>query len=254
MNHTERLKRAFYRRLYVAYRIDTHGNNVIALVAPNLVGVNQVTDTSWNRYSKSYHRQFGPTQIVNTTVRISRSWRTTVEHRGLAILDGLMTLAARRVATKSSCIIYRATWLEQGRGYTLRAVHGHIAVDDSSGDSYHSQRRASESERQAIERACKGLLRKLRAKQAAGKSTREQRADRLADMAKRQPGLTVTLDDAHSIGACNPGIRSWLNRAGFNPDTAAITIAELCDGFQVDPAPEAYRAALHAAKHSDYAD
>jgi len=69
----------------------------------------------------------------NSFFRISVpvDWRETVESAGIAVVHGNLTLRAEFVEQVETIKVYKATWVEQGRGFDLNDVSGHIA--DCSG-------------------------------------------------------------------------------------------------------------------------
>lgn len=73
------------------------------------------TRTSDNR-ADSEHRYF-----------IMGNWTTQVEDRGLAVLDGKLTLQVGKPKMLANIQVYAATWVSQGDGCTLDMSRGHIA-------------------------------------------------------------------------------------------------------------------------------
>ncbi len=58
---------------------------------------------------------------------IMSNWTTQVENRGLAILDGKLTLCANKLKDFAGVEVFQATWVSQGEGCTLKTNYGHIA-------------------------------------------------------------------------------------------------------------------------------
>ena len=59
------------------------------------------------------------------TFTVKRDWLSRVERAGLATLDGLLTLDAERVDDG----LWKAVWVEQSTGFSLRAERGYIALN-----------------------------------------------------------------------------------------------------------------------------
>lgn len=168
------------------------------------------TTTIWKR------RHRGPNWAgLNATFRISdvpSTWSTSVYAEGLEVVGGLVTLSLRRLhqfRTPDRATVYRATWIEQGRGLSIRAVHGFLAL----GREYHYH--STESATHALS----GLRRKQkRGARAGAVSTRELRALLLADPVHRDSrslrflGLEVTVEDSAEAGNCAGGTRSFCHR------------------------------------------
>lgn len=184
-------------------------------------------------YAKSSHRY--PTTETTIRLNVPANWRRTVALEGLAEIDGLMTLGARWIAPDLAA----ATWLEQGRGFSLRAIAGYIAFAD--GSSFHGL---------TADAARAGAARKARTRRRARgqrPATDPARADaRLAARVARRPDLRVTVALARRLGACEPGIRAWCERAGLDYSAGVAPLADVWRAYRADRRPEA-RAAILAS-------
>ena len=58
---------------------------------------------------------------------IMKNWTTQVQDRGLALLDGKLTLYVGKMNTVANVQVFAATWVSQGDGCTLKTHRGHIA-------------------------------------------------------------------------------------------------------------------------------
>ena len=74
-------------------------------------------------------------------ITIRASWRKNVESRGIAVVDGLLTLDARPaeddLPLRSGEEVLAATWVRQGRGTSLVGERGYlyrVTVPDQSGN------------------------------------------------------------------------------------------------------------------------
>lgn len=172
-------------------------------------------------------------------IKVPSQWLTRVERKGLAHLDGLLTLDAAHVTTENGCEVFQATWARQGRGYQVITEHGYIA---HSGDlSFHAA---------STEAAIAGLLRKRRASERARVANTGKNAIDVAAFIKRYRRVPceVTLDDARDSGSCEPGILGWCQAVGIDSSRQRISMSEALAAFKKIPAPEARLAILHAVK------
>lgn len=60
-------------------------------------------------------------------ITVPTDWRTRVLKRGLATVDGFLTLSAQPLAAPQGFELFRATWAERGRGYAVNVRRGFIA-------------------------------------------------------------------------------------------------------------------------------
>lgn len=147
----EVLRKAAIRKVFTStFRQPSHGETKVVLTDyPAKVGVTQAYYDNWNVYAKSY--KYGPARCLDTVVTVRLRWRTRVERRGLAVLNGMMTLDAIFVGvTPNDVRLFYATWAAQGRGNSINVVNGFIAI--SNRVSYHAD---------TVESALSGLKRRL---------------------------------------------------------------------------------------------
>jgi hypothetical protein len=136
---------------------------------------------------------------------VKRDWLSRVERAGLAVLDGLLTLDAKVVDDG----LWKATWVEQSTGFSLRAESGYIARN-RDGNLQHAPSEAAARRLQAP-----------KAPKAPGKP-RVTAADRAADLRARLgdnldawaafADVLVTAADSHKAGNCEAGTRDWSHR------------------------------------------
>lgn len=216
-----------------AFRQPAHGSTGVILTDdPAKVGIVQCVTDDWDLYAKSYRH--GPARVQDTTITAPAKWISRVQKRGIAILDGMMTLdAAVLEGSPDGVTLYAARWAEQGRGTSVNVSNGIIAV---SGEySYHAF---------DANRALAGLKRKI--KNAGWRA--EVSAITLDELVSRIPNATVKLSDALAIGACENGIKSWCYRVGISYEVGEATVSEVYAAYLASPAPEARGAILHAAR------
>jgi hypothetical protein len=224
-----------------AYRFPTggHGDEVVVLTDdPSKVGVRQEQSLDWNFYAKSERR---PATITNTTITAPRDWRVRVQRVGLANVDGMVTLDAGRLEGAPDGVdLFAATWLVQGRGYSVTVERGYIARQGST--AYHGK---------TAQQALSGLRRKLT---AAGWSA-TVRATSLETLLRRMTDadldrLDVRVSDARAEGACEYGIRSWCHATGLPYEAGSATLRQVWAAYIAQPRTEARAAILHAVRRS----
>lgn len=218
-----------------AFRQPAHGSiDVILTDDPAQVGVVQRVTEDWDLYAKSYGH--GPARVQDTTITAPEKWIARVQKRGIAMLDGMMTLdAAILEGAPDGVTLYAARWASQGRGTSVNVSNGIIAI--SGNLSYHAD---------SAPRALAGIKRKI----AGAKWQAELRTADLSAVVARIPHVLVKLSDARAIGACEYGIRSWCARTGIDYESGQASVAEVYAAYQNSPAPEARGAILHAARRA----
>lgn len=219
---------AEYRSIY---RLAAHGELAVALTRdPAAVGIKQAERHEWATKNARYS-----TRYQDTTITVPADWRVRVARRGLADVDGMLTLDASPLEGAPSGIdLFAAVWLVQGRGTSVTAARGVIAR--TAGLSYHGT---------DASQALAGLKRKQR---AAEWDATLRTADLAALIEKAGPGIIVSIADARAIGACEYGIKSWCHRTGLPYDAGSATLGQVYDAYRRDPAPEARAAMLHALR------
>lgn len=141
-------------------------------------------------------------------ITVPADWDRSVRRRGLAVVDGLLTLSAERVATGA----YQCVWVEQGRGFALRLVDGYIARADRAAPWCHGS--TAEGARRTSAR---------RARAAAAEAVEIAEASRttyaLADI--------LAAAERGELGACAAGVRDWAEK--HMPGRASATGAEILE-------------------------
>lgn len=218
------------RRLVNFYTLAVRGGVTISVTDdPAEVGVTQTEDYKYNVYGGQYKRS------QYTTVTVPRRWYSRVYKEGLDRVDGLATLDAQKVESVD-CDLYAATWLEQGRGTSLRATSGYIARAD--GVHYHAA---------SLTSAIRGLARKVEAARYASLDVPD-----LEEEIMRHAEAEVLLADARAIGACEFGIRSWCNRVDLSEDLERTrsTLGRMFEAYRKEPIREARATILKALKRA----
>ena len=217
------------------YRLAAHGVIIVHLTTePAQVGARQNERQEWGAYARSCKY---PMRIQDTHLTVPADWRVRVARRGMAVVDGMMTLdCAPLDGAPDGIALYAATWLVQGRGTTTTAQRGAIARDDA-GHAYHGA---------DPQRALAGLQRKI-------KGALWEAIMRVADLGAlvaQAPEAIVRVADARAVGACEYGIKSWCHRTGLPYESGQTTLAEAWDAYRSVPAPEARAAMLHALRRA----
>lgn len=190
------------------------GDHTTTVHVADHVGCSGDSRRVWSRNGK----WSGKDSSHQFTVR--RTWLVDVHARGLAVVDGMLTLDAEPVQGHGP-ELFRAAWVEQGRGFDLNCRRGYIA---RLGDvTYHAA-----SARAALD----GVMRK-----AGHKPARRAGVVDLEKLARRHGDLPVYFDDARAVGACASGIRSWCEALGIS--SRETTLAEVVAGYKLRPMPEA---------------
>ncbi len=220
------------------YRFATHGDVSLDFTADHRqVGVSQYLYDSWDIYAKSYNH---PAHCVDTTITAPADWRGRVEHRGLAVVDGLVNLDIVALdCTTSNVRLYAATWLQNGAGNELHAESGYIALTEEH--SYHGT---------TPEKAVRGVLRKARQVAVKVAIGRQSLAALVAHALAVDPDIAVTLHDATSTGACLPGIKAWCSRTGIDFDAQSAPLSEIYAAYQRVPASECAAIMIHTIRRS----
>lgn len=166
-------------------------------------------------------------------------WRVRVERRGLAIVDGLMTLDAHELEPDGDIQVFAATWARQGPGYAVAVDRGYIARLDSV--TYHAASAAG---------AVRGVRRKNRIETGEAPAPRGPYTLTVDAFIQRyaRHSIEVTLDDARATGSCEYGIRSWCAAVGLDYDLGFAPLAAVLEGFRRMPMIEVRRAVVRAVR------
>lgn len=225
-----RYKRAEARRVIGAVQPDLSGR--VELKVRIAADFGSVTATAETRKGDYYSKHCSYRQTDGVwDVAIQPRWTIEVARRGLAKVDGMPTLAALPVETPvEGEEVYRAKWLENGRGFGLHVREGYIVRRTIGVRTYTAHapsiaaarslitRQTPESERATTERATK-LAAKTEALQA--KLAAKLESGRLNGYAE----VVVTIGDSLAVGNCSSGTRAWIAR-NF-PGRKRATIEEI---------------------------
>jgi len=142
------------------------------------------------------------------TVAFSPTWYTDVYKKGIAVVSGMVTTHASELAPG----VWHASWVEQGRGFSLRAVTGYIVVVDGTaahGATESAARQSLHRRSPAYRESHEARFRTLR--------ERLERGD-AGDYAE----VAVTFADSLRAGNCETGTTHWSNKHFPGRETATI--------------------------------
>jgi len=216
-----------------ALRIGVNDTMSVSLTSdPALVGWSQSAEADWDKYRGSY-KGWACNYKVNT-VTVPADWRVRVQRRGLAEVDGMLTLDAAPVEA-AGCELFAASWLVQRRGNTADLTRGYIAR--AGAITYHGA---------TIDQALSGIARKAR---ELAFSARLAGAD-LTVLVASCPDARVSVADARLSGACEYGIKSWCASVNLPFDAGSATLAEVYAAYQREPRPEAHATILRVLRRN----
>lgn len=170
----------------------------------------------------------------NHTITVPTDWRLRVERKGLADLGGMMTLDAHALVPDGDVRLYAATWVGQGRGYSVKVDRGFIAVLGE--EHFHAS---------TTQAASTGVRRKVRSAARVPAYALNVEAFIARYMGR---ALTVSVKDAQESGSCDYGIRSWCAHVGLDYNEGEAPLEDILVGFRMRPQDEVRRAVLYAAR------
>lgn len=182
---------------------------------------------------------------------VPADWRVTVQRRGLAVIDGLLTLRAIELpldaGVADGCDAYAAVVVRQARGFDLRAVDCVILRDRATGTAGHGS---------SVRSCALALRRRLEAdadEAARIAALPPLLPSPLESALHRHPGLVVTYSDAREAGLCGVGITDWIARVGLPEGTRELPAARALELAQRDAGRSGLvaRAVLAAAARAD---
>jgi len=200
---------------------------------PSEVGYSVVMGSNRDTYAKSSKWGHAAAAEDHHYITLPRAYISRVVRRGLEVVDGLVTLDAAALDAPEGVELFAAKWARQGRGYQVETDSGYIAR--SGRNTYHAA---------TVKAALDGLQRKTDGVKLAGPT--------MARLAELHGSAWVPLAAVRAVGACDYGIRSWVERTGMRAqyEAGGATVAEVAAGYAVCPAPEARAAVLYAIRQA----
>jgi hypothetical protein len=215
-------RRKFFRCVQAAgFRTATAGDHNTFLYF--VTNPERVKAVSWTGEGRRYSEKqaFRRTDSEHRFF-IRDDWTSTVEARGLAFLNGLLTLwvgPAEEVSVLDKpAHVYNAVWAGQGVGFHLNCERGYLAVQEKS--AYHAESK---------EEAVAGLVRKIESSQKAP----HRKPLKLEAMEKLFGDARIELSEAGLVGSSRAGTRAWCHRVGIDPDKP-LTLADLIRGYRLE--------------------
>ena len=193
------------------FRTTTHGHTTYAEVADFASVQGYVTNHRPSELGlPNAYANKGFTVACSThSFQVTPAWIRDVKMRGCAVVGGLLTLD---LGPEIEPGIFQATWVEQGRGTTLRARTGHL-VDIGHGLWKHADSLI----------AARRVHRAGHAPPPVEKPALPRDAKKLLSRAKLTGNETVTRGFARLAGHCEAGIRDWVARHGLDAETEITT-------------------------------
>ena len=168
-----------------------------------------------------------------------RLWHSMTVTEGIALLDGMLTLAARRLEVLDGVDVYEAVWVSQGKGFGLNTHRGVIAVvrgpNRSVQASYHEESVGPHGVRKAV----RGVQRKRAPK---AKKREPQRWFLKAEEIYGQ--VEVRREHCDSLGLCSSGVAHWCNMAGIDT-TKTVRLRDVIRAYRTHPNLDAARLVRH---------
>jgi len=175
-----------------------------------------ITETVW--HEKKVRSGTNSTLIV----AFSQTWYTDVFKKGISVIAGMVTTHATEIEPG----VFRASWVEQGRGFSLRKVSGFIVV--AGHDAVHGP---TESAAKQTARRRNPEYQAEQSRQAAERAKRvEAKIGPIRAMLERGDigsfgDITVTFADSIRAGNCETGTTHWRNK--HFPGRESATIREV---------------------------
>lgn len=190
-----RCRRALLEALR-GYRLGAESTEHIEFGEP---AVTSAQNKVWKKYgSKSWL-----SNVFEHSFVVPRSYFRTVVRPGLTLIDGMATLALEPTkAPGEGWSAWKAAWVEQGAGCSLRLVRGFV-LRSPGGDFAHGE-------------TVRGAMASLRARSGA--------CDSLKGLAPYS-SVVVTFQHSRAAGNCATGTRDWI--AKHMPGRDSATVGEI---------------------------
>lgn len=172
----------------------------------------------WYRKTDSY-----------VTTYANRKHLASLQRKDLLICDGLVNLYCREKSTRHGIATYRAKWLEQSKGLSVRLITGYLATATINKTVFFCHSTDSRSE------AYRGLRKKIAAYRA------NNLRGYVVEQLKQGPipvdwgNVIVTKDDAIAVGYCLPGIRNFLRKHNINANRLHVRELLVIDDTMILP-------------------
>lgn len=122
----ERLRKTTVKEtLKRCFRYGAPGGTTIKVTLGGTPSYSVSMEKNWDVYKGAY--KGWAANADHHFVTVPTDWLSTVRNRGLAIVDGMMTLSASPASEIDGIEVYKAVWARQGRGYDVVTAAGFIA-------------------------------------------------------------------------------------------------------------------------------
>jgi hypothetical protein len=172
-------------------------------------------------------------------VAFSPTWWTDVATRKIAVINGMLTTHAEEIEHDA----FRASWVEQGAGFSLRSVSGYIVVAGDETAHGTTLAAAKQTLRRRNPEHQRELFRREEERQKHLTSIRTMlEQGEVGQFAE----IAVSLQDSYRSGNCESGTRHWVSK--HFPGRTTATVAELIR--IADEAPRVIAACLQALRRA----
>lgn len=212
----------------------------VALAADaSKVGYRVILDQNYKTFRGEFKGY--PAREDHHRICVPQDWSVRVNNRGLACLEGLLTLDAHPLHSPTGVELFQAVWVSQGRGFEVNVHRGVIAR--SQGQTYHAD---------DAEAALRGVARKVKAAGLAGvkRADKAHAAGLQAFGARclRSKRAWVHPADIGRSGACAYGVQAWSRATGVDFAGQAVPLQKVLEAYAKRPQEEIRRVVLQALR------
>jgi hypothetical protein len=200
-------RQAGFRQAKTSAWVDDAGHETLVEVSDCALCLSNV-EVVWDNKGKGRSGRFS-----THTFHVPARWESRVAKRGIALIDGMLTLDARPVPAAQKrqhgvSDAYHATWVRQGKGCYLVQHSGVIMRLSASDPWVHGP---------DLQSAVKTASRRGKQDRRAARQQVREQAIANADWGAVWPDqdlehVMVCLRDSESVGNCGTGTRAWVDR------------------------------------------
>lgn len=205
-------KQCSYNKSQSSWAGGNHSTNVVVVQRKTAGGAAGNSERVWSDNGK-----WSGTNSSHQ-ITVSWGWIQTVRNRGLAVVDGMLTLSAEPCeGLRDGEEAYTARWVQQGRGVSLTCVDGYLY---RVGDGFMHARSLQGARKAAVARLA--AIAEEKARQEKEIATAKEEISTLHN-------VTIRRDEIPSFVACSSGIADWIAKRGLPPNIAEINAAQLLE-------------------------
>lgn len=209
--------------------------NFVLTAHKSRIGVEQTECVDWHRYKGNFRGR--PCNYYDTIVFVPVDRYVRVVKNGLSVIAGMMTLDASPLIAPRGYKLYAATWIEQGRGNSLKTVHGYVG--QKAQDFYHAE---------TAEKAINGVGKKAAVREFE-RVVASTALEALVETGIKK-NVIVRLQDAIKVGSCISGIKNWCHQVGLAYEDGSAPLSVIWEAYKKVPAAEAKMTILHALRRT----